>query len=79
MEEMSKLYQGKKTASEYFLHMEQLANIAGVNINRYLHVLLYIEKNVQHVLINQLYQSDIPPTNYQDYKRRIVAMDKMRQ
>jgi hypothetical protein len=79
LEEMGKLAQGKKTAAEYFLHLEQLASVAGIDINRYPNTLLYVKKNMQHMLIDQLYQSDTPPKNYQDYKRRIVAMDEMRQ
>jgi hypothetical protein len=77
LEEMSKLYQGKKTAAEYFLCIEQLVNVAGIDINHYPHILLYIEKNVNHILIDQLYLLDVPLTNYQYYKRRIVAMDEM--
>jgi hypothetical protein len=78
LEEMGKLQQGKKAASEYFLKYEQLADLARVNLNQYPNATLYIEKNVQHILIDQLYQSDTPPTTYQEYKRRIIAMDEMR-
>jgi hypothetical protein len=78
LKEMGKLQQGKRAASEYFLKYEQLADLAGVDLNRYPNTTLYIEKNVQHTLIDQLYQSDTPPTTYQEYKRRIIAMDEMR-
>jgi hypothetical protein len=77
LEEMGRLYQGKKTAAKYFLKLEQLAAVAGIDINRSLHVALYVEKNINSLLIDQLYLSDEPPRNYQDYKRRIIAMDKM--
>jgi hypothetical protein len=78
LEEMRKLQQRKGTAAEYFLKYEQLADMAGIDLNCYPNATLYIERNIQHVLIDQLYQSDIPPTTYQDYKRRIIAMDEMR-
>jgi hypothetical protein len=78
LEEMGKLAQGKWTAAEYFLKFEQLASVVGMDVNRYPNATLYIEKNIHHVLINQLYQSDVPPQNYQDYKRRVIAMDEMR-
>jgi hypothetical protein len=52
--------------------------MAGVDVNRYPNAIQYIERNVQHVLIDQIYQSDSLPGNYQDYKRRIVVMDEMR-
>jgi hypothetical protein len=55
-----------------------VASVARVDINRYLNATLYVERNVQHVLIDQLYQSDNPPSTYQDYKRRITLMDEMR-
>jgi hypothetical protein len=50
----------------------------GIDINCYPNTLQYIERNVQHVLIDQLYQSDSPPETYQDYKKRITTMDEMR-
>jgi hypothetical protein len=78
LEELGRLQQNKKTAAEYFLKFEQLADIAGVDLDRYLNATLYVEKNVQRVLIDQLYQSDNPPITYRDYKRRIVTMDEMR-
>jgi hypothetical protein len=78
LEDMAKLVQGRCTASEYFLRFEQLARVAGVNVNWYPNTILYMEKNVQHALIDQLYQSDTLQNNYQDYKQRIIAMDEMR-
>jgi hypothetical protein len=78
LEDMGKLVQGKRTASEYFLCFKQLASLARVDVNRYPNAILYVKKNIQYALIDQLYQSDTPPTNYQDYKRRIIAMDEMR-
>jgi hypothetical protein len=78
LEELGRLQQGKKTAAEYFLKFEQLADIAGVDLDRYPNATLYVEKNVQRVLIDQLYQSNNPPVTYRDYKRRIVTMDEMR-
>jgi hypothetical protein len=78
LEELGKLQQGKKTAAEFFLRFEQLADAAGVDLDRYPNATLYVEKNVQRVLIDQLYQSDNPPVTYRDYKRRITVMDEMR-
>jgi hypothetical protein len=78
LEELRKLQQGKKTAAKYFLKFEQLASVAGIDVNRYPNAIQYIERNIQHVLINQIYQSNNLPTNYQDYKRRITVMDEMR-
>jgi hypothetical protein len=78
LEELGKLQQGKKLAAEYFLKLEQLADVTEIDLNRYPNSTLLIEKNVQHVLIDQLYQSDNLPMTYQEYKRRIVAMDEMR-
>jgi hypothetical protein len=77
LEELGKLQQGKKSMAKYFLRFEQLASVVGVDVNRYPNVMLYVKRNVQHVLIDQLYQSDNPST-YQEYKRRITLMDKMR-
>jgi hypothetical protein len=68
LEEMGCLYQGKKTALDYFLHLEQLASVARINVNRSPHVILQLEKGVNSIIIDQLYLSDSPPTNYQDYK-----------
>jgi hypothetical protein len=78
LEELGKLQQGKRTAMKYFLKFEQLADLAGIDLNQYPNSTLYIEWNVQHVLIDQLYQSDNPPTTYQEYKWRITVMDEMR-
>jgi hypothetical protein len=78
LEELEKLQQGKKLATEYFLKFEQLADLVGINLNHYPKTALYIKRNMQHVLIDQLYQSDNPPSTYQEYKRRITAMDEMR-
>jgi hypothetical protein len=78
LEELGKLQQGKRMAAEYFLKFEQQANLAGIDMNCYPNATLYVKKNVQHMLINQLYQSDNLPTNYQDYRRRITTMDEMR-
>jgi hypothetical protein len=78
LEELGRLQQGKKSAVEYFLRFEQLASVARIDVNRYPNTTLYVERNVQHALIDQLYQSDNPPSTYQDYKRRITLMDEMR-
>jgi hypothetical protein len=77
LEELGRLQQNKRTAAEYFLKLEQLADVVGVDLDRYPNATLYIERNVQRVLIDQLYQTDNPPTTYRDYKRRITAMDEM--
>jgi hypothetical protein len=79
LEELGRLQQNKRTATEYFLKLEQLADVAGVDLDRYSNTTLYVERNVQRVLIDQLYQTDNPPTTYRDYKRKITAMDEMRQ
>jgi hypothetical protein len=78
LEELGKLQQGKRMVAKYFLRFEQLAHLAGIDLNHYLNTTLYVERNVQHVLIDQLYRSNNLPTNYLDYKRRIMAMDEMR-
>jgi hypothetical protein len=78
LEEMGRLYQGKGTASDYFQKMEQLAAIAGINIDRTPHVLLQKEKGLNSVLVDQLYFSRNQPDNYRDYKKRIVDADDMR-
>jgi hypothetical protein len=75
---MGRLQQGKRPAAEYFLRFEQLVVVAGIDINWYPNTLQYVERNVQHVLIDQLYQSDSPPETYQDYKKWITMMDEMR-
>jgi hypothetical protein len=77
LEEIGRLYQGKGMAAEYFLKLEQLAATTGVAVDKSSHILLQIEKGVNSVLIDQLYQSDEAPRYYTDYKRRIVAMDEM--
>jgi hypothetical protein len=78
LEELGRLQQNKRTATEYFLKLEQSADVAGVDLDRYPNATLYVERNVQRVLIDQLYQTDNPPTTYRDYKRRITTMDEMR-
>jgi hypothetical protein len=78
LKELGRLQQNKRTAAEYFLKLEQLADVAGVDLDHYLNATLYVERNMQRALIDQLYQTDHPPTTYQEYKRRITAMDKMR-
>jgi hypothetical protein len=78
LKEMGRLSQGKKTMAEYFLRLEQLTSVVGIDINRSPHMILYVERNVNSILINQLYLSDNPPGNYQDYKMRIITMDKMK-
>jgi hypothetical protein len=55
LEDMGKLLQGRKTASKYFLWFKQLAAVAGVDVNHYLNAVLYMERNIQHALIDQLY------------------------
>jgi hypothetical protein len=75
---MGRLYQGKGTASEYFQKMEQLASIAGIDIDRTLHVLLQMEKGLNLNLIDQLYFSSNHPENYHDYKKRIIDANDMR-
>jgi hypothetical protein len=78
LEEIGRLYQGKLMAAEYFLWLEQLAGIARINVNKSSHMVLQIEKSVNPVLIDQLYQSDEVPRFYSDYKHRLIAMDEMR-
>jgi hypothetical protein len=78
LEQMNWLFQGKGTASEYFQKLEQLALVAGIDINRTPHILLQMEKGLNSVLIDQLYFSGTPPENYRDYKKRIVDADDMR-
>jgi hypothetical protein len=78
LEEMGRLYQGKGTASDYFQKMEQLASIAGINIDRTPHILLQMQKGLNSVLIDQLYFSGNHPENYHDYKKRIIDADDMR-
>jgi hypothetical protein len=75
---MGWLYQGKGTASDYFQKMEQLASIAGIDIDRMPHILLQMEKELNSVLINQFYFSGNHLENYPDYKKRIVNADDMR-
>jgi hypothetical protein len=58
---MGRLYQGKRRATDYFLHLEQLAGIAGINVDDSSHTLLQIEQNMNTILIDQLYQSDKAP------------------
>jgi hypothetical protein len=78
LEEMGLLQQVKNLAAEYFLCLEQLISTSGGNINDSSHVLLQIERNVNLVLINQLYRSLDAPHTYSNYKQRIITMDKMR-
>jgi hypothetical protein len=58
--------------------MEQLTSIARIDIDRMLHVLLQMEKELNLVLINQLYFLGNHPENYYDYKKRIIDADDMR-
>jgi hypothetical protein len=58
LEEIGRLFQGKKSMAEYFLRLEQLAGVVGINVDKSSHVLLQIKKSINLVLIVQLYQSD---------------------
>jgi hypothetical protein len=78
LEQMNRLFQGKGTASKYFQKLEQLALIAGIDIDRIPHILLQMERGLNSVLVDQLYFSGTPPENYWDYKKRIVDADNMR-
>jgi hypothetical protein len=78
LEELGHLQQGKRMAVEFFLKFKQLASVAGVDLNWYPNTVQYVERNIQHVLIDQIYQSDNPPRNYQEYKWHLIVMDKMR-
>jgi hypothetical protein len=77
IEEMGRLFKGKRTALEYFLHLEQLASITGIDMNHSPHIILQLERGINSKLIDQLYLTDNPPSNYQEYKRRIITMDEM--
>jgi hypothetical protein len=66
LEEIGRLYQGKQMVAEYFLQLEQLAGVAEINIDKSSHVILQVEKSVNSVLIDQLYQSDKVPQFYAD-------------
>jgi hypothetical protein len=68
LEEIGRLYQGKKSMAEYFLQLEQLAGVAGINMDKSSHVLLQIKESINSVLIDQLYQSDEALQFYADYK-----------
>jgi hypothetical protein len=77
LEQMGRLFQGKGMASDYFQKLEQLAAMAGIDIDRSPHVLLQMEKGLNAVLIDQLYFLGTPANNYRDYKQRIVDADNM--
>jgi hypothetical protein len=68
LEEIRRLYQGKRSAVEYFLKLKQLAGIAGIDIHKSSHVILQIEKSINMTLINQLYQLDEAPRFYMEMK-----------
>jgi hypothetical protein len=72
LEQMNRLYQGKGTASDYFKKLEQLALTTRIDIDRTPHILLQMEKGLNSNLIDQLYFSGSVPSNYQEYKQRIV-------
>jgi hypothetical protein len=77
LEEMGRLFQGKGTAADYLLWLEQLAGVAGVDVNRSSHVILQVKWGINSSLIDQLYLSDEAPQHYTNYKHWIVAMDEM--
>jgi hypothetical protein len=52
LEEMSRIFQGKGMASDYFQRIEQLASITGIDIDCTPHVLLQMEKGLNSVLVN---------------------------
>jgi hypothetical protein len=78
LEEIGQLYQGKSTAAEYFLKLEQLAGVAEIDVQKSSHILLQIEWSINTVLIDQLYQPEEALKFYHDYKRRIITIDEMR-
>jgi hypothetical protein len=77
LEAMGNLKQGKNMVSDYFLKLEQLASMAGINVYSSTHMILQIERNVNLALIDQLYLAAEPPKDYYNYKKRIMAIDKM--
>jgi hypothetical protein len=74
---MDNLHQGKSTVANYFLKLEQLAATAGVDVQNSTHIILQVERNINPILIDQLYQLADTPRTYSDYKRHIIAMDEM--
>jgi hypothetical protein len=77
LEQMNRLYQGKGPASIYFQKLEQLAMVMGIDIDRTPHILLQMEKGLNSILIDQLYFSGTVPSNYREYKQRIIDADDM--
>jgi hypothetical protein len=78
LEKIRRLYQGKQPVAEYFLKLEQLAGVAGIDVQKSSHILLQIEKSINTILINQLYQSEEALKFYHNYKRRRIMIDEMR-
>jgi hypothetical protein len=61
LEAMGNLCQGKDTAANYFLKLEQLASMAGVDVQNSSHVIIQIKQNMNPILIDQPYQSADAP------------------
>jgi hypothetical protein len=72
-----KSWQGKDMAANYFLKLEQLVAMAGVDVQNSSHMIIQLEWNINPILIDQLYQLADAPRTYSDYKKRIIAMDEM--
>jgi transcriptional regulator with XRE-family HTH domain len=66
LETMGNLHQRKDSASDYFLKLKQLASMAGVDVQNSSHMIIQIERNMNPVLIDQLYQSANAPQNYSE-------------
>jgi hypothetical protein len=49
LEQMNRLFQGKGMASDYFQKLEQLAMIAGIDIDRTPHILLQMERGLNSI------------------------------
>jgi hypothetical protein len=56
------------SAAEYFLQLERLAAIAGIDIEDDRQVMLKIEKGLNSGLVDRLYQGDRLPDGYQQYR-----------
>jgi hypothetical protein len=68
-EAMGTLKQGRMMATEYFFHIEQLAQVAGINLEESGLIILQIERGIQPALIDRIYQSPNLPCRYDEYKK----------
>jgi hypothetical protein len=71
------LKQGERAAAEYFLRLEQLAQIADIDIAFDKQILHRVESGLNWAIVDKIYQSERLPESYGEFKQRAINIDEM--